>query len=317
MQNEEFLIDAPIGADPVEWMECSYMQGLLSNWVRENVFNGVITEDEAISFAEYSKIVPVEEMKKVISIFNKINEVKDYVSSLGYTVAGVFLHGSQNYKLDTENSDVDTKCIVIPSFDDICSSCAPISTTLILPSSEHIDLKDIRIMFDNILKQNSNYLEILFTQYYYLNPEYERILRNLFIYRENIARFDEFSAVRCMTGMSFSQRFLKYSEKNPGKYDSKLLAHIVRNNEMLKRYVAGETFEKCLISNQLDYLRKLKAGVLSCEDAKTLVKNISKESMKIRQDFIQSKTNSIKTEISDLFHDMIKKCLKIRFNIEE
>lgn len=313
----EEIYDAPLGADPLEWMECAYSQGLLESWIKENVIDGVITKEEAVCFAEYSEIIPVKEVSKIINIFDKIKNAYDYVSSLGYTVAGIFLHGSQNYRLDNKNSDVDTKCIVIPSFDDICSSCAPISTTLILPSSEHIDLKDIRIMFDNILKQNSNYLEILFTQYYYLNPEYEKILRNLFIYRENIARFDEFSAVRCMTGMSFSQRFLKYSEKNPGKYDSKLLAHIVRNNEMLKRYVAGEDFEKCLISNQLDYLRKLKAGVLSCEDAKTLVKNISKESMKIRQDFIRSKTNSIKTEISDLFHDMIKKCLKIRFNIEE
>ena len=34
-------------------------------------------------------------------------------------IVGIFLQGSQNYKLDTPHSDVDTKLIVVPSFKDI------------------------------------------------------------------------------------------------------------------------------------------------------------------------------------------------------
>ena len=35
-------------------------------------------------------------------------------------IVGCFLQGSQNYGLDYEGSDVDTKLIVIPDFKDIC-----------------------------------------------------------------------------------------------------------------------------------------------------------------------------------------------------
>ena len=35
-------------------------------------------------------------------------------------IVGVFLQGSQNYGLDYEGSDVDTKLIVVPTFKDIC-----------------------------------------------------------------------------------------------------------------------------------------------------------------------------------------------------
>ena len=34
-------------------------------------------------------------------------------------IVGVFLQGSQNYGLDYEGSDVDTKLIVVPSFEDV------------------------------------------------------------------------------------------------------------------------------------------------------------------------------------------------------
>jgi len=52
---------------------------------------------------------------------------------MGHEVFGVFLQGSQNYDLDVYSeqyqSDVDTKVIVLPSFDDFCRGKAPISTT--------------------------------------------------------------------------------------------------------------------------------------------------------------------------------------------
>ena len=34
-------------------------------------------------------------------------------------IVGIFLQGSQNYGMATDKSDVDTKCIILPSFEDI------------------------------------------------------------------------------------------------------------------------------------------------------------------------------------------------------
>lgn len=69
---------------------------------------------------------------------------------------GLFLQGSQNYNLDYEGSDIDTKAIMLPSFSDFVLNAKPLSTTHIMENNEHVDFKDIRLMFDCIKKQNVN-----------------------------------------------------------------------------------------------------------------------------------------------------------------
>lgn len=68
---------------------------------------------------------------------------------------GLFLQGSQNYKLDYESSDIDTKAIVLPSFSDFVLTHKPVSTTHVMENDEHVDFKDIRLMFECIRKQTS------------------------------------------------------------------------------------------------------------------------------------------------------------------
>lgn len=87
-------------------------------------------------------------------------------------IVGIFLQGSQNYGLDTMNSDVDTKLIVVPSFKDICLNRKPVSTTHVRANNEHIDFKDVRLYMETFRKQNLNFLEILFTDYCWINPMY-------------------------------------------------------------------------------------------------------------------------------------------------
>ena len=41
-----------------------------------------------------------------------------------------------------------------------------------MENNEHIDVKDIRLMFDNFKKQNINFLEILFTKFGIVNEKY-------------------------------------------------------------------------------------------------------------------------------------------------
>ena len=96
------------------------------------------------------------------NIVNRLHSDYELLANKGYEVFGVYLQGSQNYHLAYENSDIDTKAIVLPSFDDIVFNRQPISTTLILETNEHLDVKDIRLMFQNFKKQNINFLEILF-----------------------------------------------------------------------------------------------------------------------------------------------------------
>ena len=61
-------------------------------------------------------------MTREESIMKRVRE--HYDEALEYfpedKIVGVFLQGSQNYGLDYEDSDVDTKLITVPSFREIC-----------------------------------------------------------------------------------------------------------------------------------------------------------------------------------------------------
>ena len=53
---------------------------------------------------------------------NRVHSDYEFLKELGYNVVGVFVYGSNNYGMATEHSDVDTKAIVLPHFDDIVDS---------------------------------------------------------------------------------------------------------------------------------------------------------------------------------------------------
>lgn len=50
---------------------------------------------------------------------------------------GIFLVGSQNYRLDHENSDVDSRLLVLPTFEEIVLNKPPFSKDITLPNGEH------------------------------------------------------------------------------------------------------------------------------------------------------------------------------------
>ena len=196
-------------------------------------------------------------------------------------IVGVFYQGSANYGLDYEKSDVDTKCILVPTFEDIAFNRKPISTTHILDNNEHLDAKDIRLYINCFEKQNLNFLEILFTPYKIVNPQYAEFWQKLVDAREDIAHYDIHRSIKSMKGIAL-EKYHAMEHKYPSKveiiekygYDSKQLHHLMRVENYLMRYIAGESYEACLIPDEetAEKLRKVKEdnGYLSLEQARTL-----------------------------------------------
>lgn len=188
-----------------------------------------------------------------------MKRVKDhYDEALQYfkpeEIVGVFLQGSQNYRLDYEGSDVDTKLLVVPSFKDICLNAKPISTTHVRANDEHTDWKDIRLYMETFRKQNLNFLEILFTDFYIINPMYREQWDRLVAAREQIAHMNPHRAVKSMKGIAL-EKFHAMEHRYPTKadiidaygYDGKQVSHLIRVYDYLERYIAGEKYADCLI----------------------------------------------------------------------
>lgn len=248
----------------------------------------------------------------------------NYVTSLGYTVLGVFLQGSQNYHLDYEGSDIDTKVIIIPSFEDFCLNKKPVSTTLILPSNEHIDLKDIRLMHECFRKQNINFLEILFTEYKYLNPKYADIYQEMFDNAEKIAHYNNYAAVNCIVGMVYEKRKalchpyegLKAKIEKYG-YDNKQLHHIIRCQEFLQRYIDGVPYADCLIPVHADDLVKVKSSyVYSVEEAVEIADNLVDVVKAMKEKYMEETPVRIDKKVDEIMNSVLIKVLKMKFKEE-
>lgn len=254
-------------------------------------------------------------------INKRLIEDYEYVTSLGYNVLGVMAQGSDNYCLSYSGSDIDTKAILIPSFEDFVLNRKPVSTTLILPSNEHIDIKDIRLMHNCFYKQNINFIEVLFTRYRYINPEYAAIYQTMFDNAERIAHYNNYAAVNCIAGMVFEKRKalchpyegLRAKIEKYG-YDNKQLHHIVRCEEFLRRYISGVPYAECLIPTDTQHLIDIKASyIYSLEEAVEMADKLEAATKATKQEYMDSHDVVIDREVETIMNNVLIDVLKHAF----
>lgn len=171
-------------------------------------------------------------------IMDRLQEHYDCIKD-DYEVVGLFLQGSQNYGLDVYSdeymSDIDSKAIVLPTFDKFILSKEPASYTKVLDNNEHIDIKDIRVMFDMYKKANISYLELLFSDFRIINPKYKDIVNNLMEIREEIIDYPRL--LKACYGMTLEKckalchPYPTIKDKiDKWGFDPKQLHHIIRLN---------------------------------------------------------------------------------------
>lgn len=264
-----------------------------------------------------------DKQEKQTKIFNRLKSDFDLLNQKGYITLGVFLQGSQNYGLDWEELDIDTKAIIVPTFDDFVDMFAPISTTLVLPTNEHIDIKDIRSMLDCFKKQNISFLEILFTEYRYINPEFLEYFYPLIKQRNKIVKYNNYALISAIVG-TIDQEYHQMSTTRPGVietvnkygYDVKSFSHILRLDEFLRRYLSGETFEECLQSKIPFKIIGAKKGEFSKEEAFTLGLEINKQAGIMKTNYIQNNSLNINSEVTELLRQIKHSVLAYEFKKE-
>lgn len=238
-------------------------------------------------------------------------------------IVGIFLQGSQNYSLDYEGSDIDTKLIVLPTFEDIAFNKKPISTTHVRANDEHIDFKDLRLYMQTFRKQNLNFLEILFTPFKIVNPQYEPMWNVLVEHREEIARYNEFQAIKSMKGIAM-EKYHAMEHPYPSKieiiekygYDPKQLHHLLRVEEYIGRYIDGEKYEDCLRPHDPEYLISVKKGLYNLEQARIIAKTAIDHVIEIADAFTASVENVGKPEVDAILDSVQRDMMKLAIAIE-
>ena len=181
-------------------------------------------------------------------------------------IIGVFLYGSQNYNMDGPNSDVDTKCLIVPSFEEIAFNKKAVNYEYHFDNGEHMKIIDIREFLKLLKKQNPNDLEILFTKYCVLNNTYAGIWYYLWSHREEVAHYRPHSAVDTIRHMA--NREMHQMEKRG--FNTKSLALVLRLGRMAQDYLFCKFYENALVSDDADFFKRVKYGeFVSPDDEKT------------------------------------------------
>jgi hypothetical protein len=261
-------------------------------------------------------------MERDAAIMERVRQ--HFVEALKYfpedRIVGVFLQGSQNYNLDLPTSDVDTKLIVVPTFQDIALNSKPVSTTHVRANDEHIDFKDIRLYMETFRKQNLNFLEILFTDYYLINPLYEKQWNRLIKAREKIARMNPYRAVKSMKGIAL-EKFHAMEHPYPTKldliekygFDGKQVHHLIRVSDYLVRYINGESYADCLKPSKhlVEHMLEYKRHEIDLETARKEARLVLDFTTEIADSFCLSGKDEEDPKMRDLLQDVSYNIMKI------
>lgn len=242
----------------------------------------------------------------------------EFLNRRGLEVAGIFLQGSQNYHLDDEESDIDTKAIIIPSLDDLIFDRAPVSETYVInEKNEHIEAKDIREMCKMFRKQNPSYLELLFTPYYI---SYVPEIDTLREHAEEIARYDISLGLNAMRGMVMEKYFALTKERPSTAariqkygYDPKQLHHMFRLEEMITGLIENKPYAQ-LISGLKDpaFLTSVKRGYYPEQNAIWLAKDCVDNVNKMVNEYKKTHGQGVKLrKVNDLLDST---CFNIIYN---
>lgn len=222
--------------------------------------------------------------------------------------------------MDYEGSDIDTKLIVVPTFEDICLNKKPVSTTHVRPNEEHTDWKDVRLYMETFRKQNLNFLEILFTPYSIINPLYEEQWERLVEAREFIARMNPYRAVKSMKGIAM-EKYHAMEHPYPSKlevlaewgYDGKQAHHLLRVEDYLERYIAGEPYESCLIPTESKYQHLLdyKKQLIPLEQARLETQQSISHVVEMADTFCNNNKDNEEPKIRQLLEDVSYNIMRI------
>ena len=116
-------------------------------------------------------------VKEDEAILAAVRKHHEFLEKKGFLVVMTSLVGSQNYDLDTEESDIDTFSFVFPPLHHLANAEAPYNRCYILEDG-HAEVKDIRIALNLLRKTSPNSVEYFASKYKVYNEKFAAILKD-------------------------------------------------------------------------------------------------------------------------------------------
>lgn len=230
---------------------------------------------------------------------------KAFLGSKGHIVHYVAVYGSQNYNLDTDNSDVDYKAIIIPTLDQIITNSKPLSTSYEFEGSL-IDCKDIRAYVESAVKCNINFIEILNTDLYIG----DKTIRKFFLPLQE--QLGQLFLKACYWMMLEKVEALRHpypstiAKIEKFGYDPKQLHHILRLKILMQRFSEWDIGRYWHIGDEREMLIRIKEWMVRNNMVDSIVAHKVEYAKHIRDSYITPMRFEAKEEMIDWSRQVIK-----------
>ena len=164
-------------------------------------------------------------------------------------IFGLFTFGKVNYGFAEKVEDILVKMYYLPSLEEMCTSIE-FKDEVIEYNNHHIIIKDIRLILDNILKQEGTTMECFFSENYIITPKFKTVyMDNIIAKREEIFHCNPKKRVEQSVNRAFEDLKVYLSEENTER-----LFEACRRRLATSLYLAGEAVQDC-IQLKKDYHR--------------------------------------------------------------
>ena len=156
-------------------------------------------------------------------------------------IFGVFTYGLVNYGFAKNESDIKVKMYYLPTFEEMCTSLE-LKDEELFYNGHTINIKDIRLILDNILNQEETAMECFFSKNYIVTPKFKKVFEeNILAKREEIFHCNPRLRVQDYMERAFLSLELYQKTLNP-----EYLFDACRRRLATDLYLSGATVEECL-----------------------------------------------------------------------
>jgi hypothetical protein len=169
-------------------------------------------------------------------------------------------------------------------------------------------------------KQNLNFLEILWTPYFIINPLYAQEWGRLVCAREQVANYCPGRVVKSRKGIAL-EKFHAMEHPYPTKldliekygYDGKQVHHLIRVDDYLTRYIKGESYKDCLKPSPelVEHMLEYKRHEIDLETARKEAKAVLDGTIFIADSFCITEEDKEDPKMRDLLQDVSYNIMKI------
>ena len=236
-------------------------------------------------------------------INNVVQQHYDYIISKydEKKIFGVFTYGKVNYGFATQEQDIKTVFLYVPSFEEMCIN--PIKNN---DQEEYINYKDTcikkidaRTLYTKAIQQDKNIMEGLFSEYSIINPRYRKIFKNyIYTNRETIFHCNQKLRIKNAVNCGIESLEKYQIDKNINN-----LFNACRLRIACQLYLEGASCENC-INLKKDYHIHYLWQILNQE--------ITPNIQEIKQDLIDCLKESEELQENPSCEDLIKNgCIEI------